>query len=89
MTSITIEVEDKLKTLAELFFAELGFDCSSAFRLFIKQAIRDNGIPFDVDLRTLTEDGEYTLTLEELLYRSDHFDDLFNPIKPLIVTDND
>jgi DNA-damage-inducible protein J len=43
---IQVQVDTKLKTEAESLFSEMGLDLSSAMRLFLKQAILYNGIPF-------------------------------------------
>ena len=43
---IQVRVDTKLKTEAESLFSEMGLDLSSAMRLFLKQAILHNGIPF-------------------------------------------
>ncbi|GMO49838.1 MAG: type II toxin-antitoxin system RelB/DinJ family antitoxin [Treponemataceae bacterium] len=43
---IQIRVDKQLKTDAELLFHDLGLDIPSAIRLFLKQSIAKNGIPF-------------------------------------------
>jgi DNA-damage-inducible protein J len=43
---IQVRVDTKLKTEAENLFGELGLDISSAMRMFLKQAVVQNGIPF-------------------------------------------
>jgi DNA-damage-inducible protein J len=39
-------VDNELKKTAGILFADLGLDTPSAIRLFLKQAIAQNGIPF-------------------------------------------
>ncbi len=45
-TSITIDAEVKAK--AQELFADLGLDFSTAINMFLRQSIRENGIPFAV-----------------------------------------
>ena len=45
---IQVRVDEDLKRAAEQLFQELGLDVPSAVRLFLKQAILHNGIPFAI-----------------------------------------
>lgn len=49
-TSISIEADVKEKAVALL--NELGLDLSTAVGIFLRQTIRERGIPFDVSLNT-------------------------------------
>lgn len=44
--SIQIRVEDDLKKKSDLLFKELGTDTTSAIRMFLAQAVANNGFPF-------------------------------------------
>ena len=46
--SVTIRMNKSIKQQAQKLFADLGIDMSSAVNLFIKQAIFQNGLPFEV-----------------------------------------
>ena len=70
MAQVNIRIDDDLKEKAEIFLNELGFTFSSAFNVFIKQAIRERRIPFDIDLRSLYPSGDYQLTKAELVLRA-------------------
>ncbi|NLA43988.1 type II toxin-antitoxin system RelB/DinJ family antitoxin [Candidatus Saccharibacteria bacterium] len=39
-----------LKTQAEALFAELGMSISTAFNIFVRQALREGKIPFEISL---------------------------------------
>ena len=52
---IQVRVETELKRQAEELFADLGIDAPSAIRLFLKQAVAKNSIPFPI---TRTEGKE-------------------------------
>lgn len=47
-TNITIRMDAELKARAEHLFNELGMNMSTAFNIFIRQALRDGGIPFRI-----------------------------------------
>lgn len=45
-TSISIDAE--VKTKAQELFADFGLDLSTAINIFLRQAIRENAIPFSI-----------------------------------------
>ncbi len=45
---IQVRVDEELKQDAEQLFKEIGMDLPSAIRLFLKQSILHNGLPFVV-----------------------------------------
>ncbi len=48
MATINIRVEENVKKQATELFEELGLDMTTAMNMFLRQAIRYGGIPFDV-----------------------------------------
>lgn len=48
MAQINIRIDDNLKEKAEILFNELGLNMSTAFNIFIRQTIRQGGIPFEI-----------------------------------------
>ncbi|MDR2897216.1 MAG: type II toxin-antitoxin system RelB/DinJ family antitoxin [Spirochaetaceae bacterium] len=48
MAQINIRIEDELKTRADAIFEELGLNMTTAFNMFIRQTIRQGGIPFKI-----------------------------------------
>ena len=48
MAQINIRIDDDLKASAESLFADLGLNISTAVNIFIKQAVRNRGIPFEI-----------------------------------------
>lgn len=51
-TSMTIRMNREVKQQAQMIFAELGLDMSTAINVFLRQAIYYKGFPFEVVLRT-------------------------------------
>lgn len=45
---ITIRIDKETKEAAEELFDDLGMNLSSAVNIFIKQALRDGKIPFEI-----------------------------------------
>jgi len=48
MAQINIRIDDNLKEQAEILFEELGLNMSTAINVFIRQSIRQGGIPFEI-----------------------------------------
>lgn len=49
-TNISIRMDSDLKAQADALFAELGMNISTAFNIFVRQALREGGLPFEVKL---------------------------------------
>jgi len=52
MAQVNIRIDDDLKTRADSIFDELGLNMTTAVTMFIRQTIRQGGIPFEVTTRT-------------------------------------
>ena len=55
-TNISIRMDADLKANADALFAELGMNLSTAFNIFVRQSLREGGIPFDVKLEQPNEE---------------------------------
>lgn len=53
-TNISIRMDAELKTQADALFAELGMNLSTAFNIFVRQSLREGGIPFRISLNPST-----------------------------------
>ena len=49
-TNISIRMDSGLKAQADELFGELGMNISTAFNIFVRQAVREGGIPFDITI---------------------------------------
>jgi DNA-damage-inducible protein J len=47
-TNINIRVSSEIKAQAQDVFSSLGIDMTTAINIFLRQAIRQNGIPFAI-----------------------------------------
>jgi DNA-damage-inducible protein J len=48
MAQVNIRIEDDLKEQAEAIFNELGMNMTTAFNIFVRQTVREGGIPFTI-----------------------------------------
>ena len=53
-TNLNIRVDEDIKKQAEELFAELGMNMTTAINVFLRQVIRERGIPFYI---TNIDDG--------------------------------
>ena len=49
-TNISIRMDSQLKKEADTLFSELGMNISTAFNIFVRQSLREGGLPFEVSL---------------------------------------
>ncbi len=49
-TNVCIRIDTELKTQAEALFGELGLNLTTAFNIFLRQAVRERRIPFEIGL---------------------------------------
>ena len=47
-SNISIRMDSDLKSAAEALFEELGMNLSTAFNIFVRQSLREGGIPFKI-----------------------------------------
>lgn len=54
-TNINIRIDKDVKNAAEKIFNELGLNMTTAINIFLRKAIQEQGIPFDVKLNVPNE----------------------------------
>ena len=55
MANITIRIDDDIKKQLQKLMPELGLDITTYFIMAAKQAIREQGIPFEITTNTNKE----------------------------------
>lgn len=55
-TTMNIRVDSEIKDTAKEIFAELGLDLTTAVNIFLRQSIREHGIPFELKLHVPNEE---------------------------------
>ncbi len=46
--TINVKTDSELKKQAESLFSDLGMNMTTAFNIFLRQAVRENRIPFEI-----------------------------------------
>ena len=54
--STNVSIDADIKKQAQELFAELGMDLSTAINIFIRQALRQHSIPFEITADTPNEE---------------------------------
>ena len=86
-TNISIRMDSELKTQADHFFAELGMNISTAFTIFVRQALREGKIPFEISLNTPNKETIAAMLEAERIAKDPsvkgyaNMDDLFADLK--------
>ena len=47
-TNLNIRIDRDLKDRADVFFADLGLNMTTAFNIFVRQALKQGKIPFEI-----------------------------------------
>ncbi len=71
--NVTIKVDKNLKKQADMLFADLGLNLTTAFNLFLRQSVLEQRIPFQI-----TKNVPNTITLATM-NASERREDLFGP----------
>lgn len=86
-TNISIRMDAALKARADIFFAELGMNLSTAFQIFVRQSLREGRIPFDIALEKPNKETIAALLEAERITNDpsvkgyDDLDELFADLK--------
>lgn len=64
-STIQIRVDDELKNKSDQLFRDLGTDTTSAIRMFLTQAVANNGFPFEI--KRVSHNPYETMTEVEIL----------------------
>ena len=59
----SVKLDEETKKEAQKLFKDLGLNLSTAINIFLKQAVREKGIPFYIS--SLPENSELSQALEE------------------------
>jgi DNA-damage-inducible protein J len=54
-TNVSIRIDVQLKKQAEELFSDLGLNMTTAMTVFLRQAVRNQGIPFEISRVPNTE----------------------------------
>ncbi len=86
-TTVNISMDADLKEQAEELFHELGMNLSTAFQIFVRQSLREGGLPFEVRLEQPNKETVSAMLEAERIARDpsvkgyDDLDELFEDLK--------
>ena len=66
MANINIRIDDKLKKEADELYGDLGLSLSGAIKIFLKQSVRESGLPFELKLNRETQQAFLEVENNEL-----------------------
>lgn len=52
VSNVSFRIDSKLKAQADALFSQLGMNMTTAFNVFLRQAVREGCIPFDITINT-------------------------------------
>ncbi len=73
-TNMTLRIEPELKAQATSLFKALGMDLSTATGIFYRQALRCNGLPFEVKIADEPNETTYAA-----IASAENDEDVFGP----------
>lgn len=80
MSTINVRVDDELKAKAQETFSDLGLDLTTGIKMYLKQVVMRQAIPFEVTL----EKSEIESALEDIqsdrINRYENINELFNEL---------
>ena len=51
-SNVSFRIDTTIKNQADKLFAELGLNMTTAFNIFLRQAVREGSIPFNITVNT-------------------------------------
>ena len=77
--NINVRVDNDIKNKAQNVFSALGLDMTSAINIFLRQAIRRNGIPFELVAEPPKNPPKFGCMKGQIWEADDH--DWFEPME--------
>lgn len=66
-STVQVRIEDDLKAKSDQLFKDLGTDTTTAIRIFLTQAVAQNGFPFEIKRHTSAKTPYSYMTEDELM----------------------
>ena len=85
-TNISIRMDADLKAQADALFHELGMNLTTAFNIFVRQALREGGFPFEVKLEQPNKETIAAMLEAERIARDPgvkHYSDVEDALREL------
>ncbi len=85
-TNVSFRMNTELKAQAEALFSELGMNLSTAFNIFVRQSLREGGIPFAIKLEEPNKETIAAMLEEERIAKDPnvkHYSDVEEALREL------
>ncbi|WP_313162803.1 type II toxin-antitoxin system RelB/DinJ family antitoxin [Sedimentibacter sp.] len=85
-SNVSFRIDSDLKAQADTLFSQLGLNMTTAFNIFLRQAVREGCIPFDITINTPNTETIMALLEAEHIARDPsirHYDDVEEALKEL------
>ena len=76
MSTISVNIDQEIKRQSEALFKKLGLNMSTAINIFLRQAIRSSGLPFEVVSDEIKEPGIFDV--QHPYYRAEYVQNLID-----------
>lgn len=80
-TNINVRVDENLKKDADKLFSDLGLNMSTAITMFLKSAVNNDGIPFEIKRK---EPNAQTISAIEEVLKKKNLTGPFNSVDDLM-----
>ena len=70
-STVRFRIDNDIKSEADELFAKLGLSMSTAFNIFLRQTLRDGGIPFQITANTPNDETIEAMIEANYLSNSD------------------
>ena len=71
-SNISIRMDSDLKAAAEALYEELGMNLSTAFNIFVRQSLRERGIPFKITEGTPSKETVSAMLKADRIVKKEH-----------------
>lgn len=82
--STNIKIDPELKRQAQALFNEMGMTLTTAINIFLKQAVRENAIPFKVGLNVPNEETLAAIAEGEELLKNPSLGKSYNDVDEMM-----
>ncbi|MEL7566075.1 MAG: type II toxin-antitoxin system RelB/DinJ family antitoxin [Dehalobacterium sp.] len=85
-SNVSFRIDSDLKAQADVLFSQLGLNMTTAFNIFLRQAVREGRIPFDITINTPNAETITALLEAERIARDPsvkRYDDVEEALKKL------
>ena len=93
-TNVSIRMDTELKVQADALFSELGMNLTTAFNIFVRQSLREGGIPFKINIEQPNKETVAAMLEAKRIAKDpsvkgyNDLDELFDDLKRYLNTHN-